>query len=115
MALYAALLDLNRVVLERVDDDGCYVARSFGLVCKLWLTTVAAAGLSTAEIADHMSLMPVADTRSLVRRLRWQALPHGRGSTWAAFYRMSGWSSVGLMMSCPSKKVDVDVSLVGVR
>lgn len=61
MALFAAFLDLDRVVFERVDDDGGYVEGAFEQACKLWLTAATAAGLSTAEIADHVSAMLVVD------------------------------------------------------
>lgn len=61
MALFAAFLDLDRVVFERVDDDGGYVVGAFELACSLWLTAGAAAGLSTAEIADRVSAMLFAD------------------------------------------------------
>lgn len=61
MALFAAFLDLDRVVFERVDDDGGYVGGAFKQACKLWLIAAAAAGLSTAEIADHVSAMLVAN------------------------------------------------------
>lgn len=61
MALFAAFLDLDRVVFERVDDDGGYVGGPFELACKLWLTSAAAAGLSRAEIADRVSAMLLAD------------------------------------------------------
>ena len=61
MALSAAFLDLDRVVFERVDDDGGYVGGAFEQACKLWLTAASAAGLSKAEIADHVSAMLVAD------------------------------------------------------
>lgn len=61
MALSAAFLDLDRVVFERVDDDGGYVGGAFKQACELWLTAAAAAGLSTAEIDDHVSAMLVAD------------------------------------------------------
>ena len=61
MALFAAFLDLDRVVFERVDDDGGYVGEAFELACRLWLTAAAAAGLSRAEIADRVSAMLSAD------------------------------------------------------
>jgi len=57
MALFAAFLELDRVVFERVDDDGGYVGGAFELACRLWLTAAAAAGLSTAEIAGRASTM----------------------------------------------------------
>lgn len=61
MALFAAFLVLDRVVFERVDDDGGYVSGAFELACRLWLTAAAAAGLSAAEIADRASAMLSAD------------------------------------------------------
>lgn len=61
MALFAAFLELDRVVFERVDDDGGYVGGAFELACRLWLTAAAAAGLSTAEIASRASAMLSAD------------------------------------------------------
>lgn len=61
MALFAAFLELDRVVFERVNDDGGYVGGAFELACRLWLTAAAAAGLSTAEIASCASAMLSAD------------------------------------------------------
>jgi hypothetical protein len=61
MALFAAFLDVDRVVFEQVDNDGGYVGGAFELACKLWLTAATAAGLSTAEIADRVSTMLLAD------------------------------------------------------
>lgn len=61
MALFAAFLELDRVVFERVDDDGGYVGGAFELACRLWLTAAAAAGLSAAEIASRASAMLSAD------------------------------------------------------
>lgn len=61
MTLFAAFLDVDRVVFERVDDDGGYVVGAFELACRLWLTAAAAAGLSTAEIADRVATMLFAD------------------------------------------------------
>lgn len=61
MALFAAVLELDRVVFERVDDDGGYVGGAFELACRLWLTAAAAAGLSAAEIASRVSVMLSAD------------------------------------------------------
>lgn len=61
MALFAALLDLDRVVFERVDDDGGYVGGAFEQAYKLWLTAAAAAGLSAAEIDDHVSALLIVD------------------------------------------------------
>lgn len=61
MAMFAAFLELDRVVFERVDDDGGYVGGAFELACRLWLTAAAAAGLSAAEIADSASAMLSAD------------------------------------------------------
>lgn len=61
MALFAAFLELDRVVFERVDDDGGYVGGAFELACRLWLTAAAAAGLSAAEISDRASAMLSAD------------------------------------------------------
>lgn len=71
MALFAAFLELDRMVFERVDDDGGYVGGAFGLACQLWLTAAAAAGLSGAEIASRVSAMLSADnygTRSELNR-----------------------------------------------
>jgi hypothetical protein len=53
MALFAAFLELDRVVFERVDDDGGYVGGAFELACRLWLTAAVGAGLSAAEISDR--------------------------------------------------------------
>ncbi len=61
MALFAAFLELDRVVFERVDDDGGCVGGAFELACTLWLTAAAAAGLSRAEIADRVSALLRAD------------------------------------------------------
>jgi len=61
MALFAAFLELDRVVFERVDDDGGYVGGAFELACRLWLTAAAKAGLSAAEITDQASVMLPAD------------------------------------------------------
>jgi len=61
MALFAAFLELDRVVFERVDDDGGYVGGAFELACRLWLTAAAAAGLSGAEIASRASAILSAD------------------------------------------------------
>jgi len=57
MALFVAFLDLDRAVLERVDDDGGSVLGAFELACRLWLTAAAAAGLSGDEIASRASAM----------------------------------------------------------
>ena len=59
--LFAALLELDRVVFERVDDDGGYVGGAFELASRLWLTAAAAAGLPAAEISDRASAMLTAD------------------------------------------------------
>ena len=61
MVLFAALLELDRVVFERVDDDGGYVGGAFELACRLWLTAAVAAGLPAAEISDRASAMLSAD------------------------------------------------------
>jgi hypothetical protein len=61
MALLAAFLDLDRVVFERVDDDGGYVGGAFDLACQLWLTAATDAGFSGAEIANRVSAMLSAD------------------------------------------------------
>ena len=61
MALLAAFLELDRVVFERVDDDGGYVGGAFDLACRLWLTAAATAGLLAVEIADRASAMLSAD------------------------------------------------------
>lgn len=61
MLLFAAFLELDRVVFERVDDDGGYVGGAFELACRLWLTAAAAAGLTAAEISDRASAMLSAD------------------------------------------------------
>jgi len=61
MALFAAFIALDRVVFERVDDDGGYVGGAFELACKLWLTAAGAAGLSAAEIANRASALLAAD------------------------------------------------------
>jgi hypothetical protein len=71
MALLAAFLDLDRVVFERVDDDGGYVGGAFDQACQLWLTAAADAGMSGAEIANRVSAMLSADNygaRSELRR-----------------------------------------------
>lgn len=64
MALFAALLELDRVVFERVNDNGGYVGGAFELACRLWLTAAAAAGLSAAEISARASAMLSADNAS---------------------------------------------------
>lgn len=61
MALFAAFLELDRVVFERVDDDGGYVGGAFELACRLWLTAATAAGISAADIAGRVSTMMSAD------------------------------------------------------
>lgn len=61
MALFAAFIELDRVVFERVDDDGGYVGGAFELACRLWLTAAVAAGLSNVEIANQASAMLSAD------------------------------------------------------
>ena len=61
MALFAAFLEIDRVVFERVDDDGGYVGGAFKLACRLWLTAAVAAGLSKVEIANRASAMLSAD------------------------------------------------------
>lgn len=71
MALLAAFLELDRVVFERVDDDGGYVGGAFDLACQLWLTAAADAGLPGAEIVSRASAMLSADNygaRSELRR-----------------------------------------------
>jgi len=61
MALFAAFIALDRVVFERVDDDGGYVGGAFEFACKLWLTAAGAAGLSAADIANCASALLAAD------------------------------------------------------
>jgi hypothetical protein len=61
MTLFAAFLELDRVVFERVDDDGGYVGGAFDLACQLWMTAAVAAGLSEVEIARRTSAMLSAD------------------------------------------------------
>lgn len=61
MALFAAFLEFDHVVFERVDDDGGYVGGAFKLACRLWLTAAMAAGLSTAEIATRASAILAED------------------------------------------------------
>lgn len=61
MALFAAFLELDRAVFERVDDDGGSVLGAFELACRLWLTAAAAAALSEAEIASLASALLSAD------------------------------------------------------
>jgi hypothetical protein len=61
MSLFAAFLELDRVVFERVDDDGGYIGGAFELACRLWLTAAAMSGLSAAEIAARASAMLSAD------------------------------------------------------
>jgi hypothetical protein len=61
MALLAAFLELDRVVFERVDDDGGYIHGAFDLACQLWLSAAADAGLSGAEIESHASAILSAD------------------------------------------------------
>jgi hypothetical protein len=61
MAMFAAFVELDRVVFERVDDDGGYVGGAFELACRLWLTAAVAAGLSKVEIANRASAMLSAD------------------------------------------------------
>jgi len=57
MALFAAFLEIDRVVFERVDDDGGHVGGAFELACRLWLDAATAASLPAAEIADRVSEM----------------------------------------------------------
>jgi hypothetical protein len=61
MAMFAAFVELDRVVFEGVDDDGGYVGGAFDLACRLWLTAAVAAGLSKVEIANRASAMLSAD------------------------------------------------------
>ena len=61
MRLFAAFLELDKVVFERVDDDGGHVGGAFELACRLWLTAAVAAGLSAADIADRAFAMLSAD------------------------------------------------------
>lgn len=61
MGLFAAFLELDRVVFEGVDDDGGYVGGAFDLACRLWLTAAVVAGLSGNEIASGASAMLSAD------------------------------------------------------
>lgn len=61
MALFAAFLELDSVVFERVDDDGGYVGGAFELACRLWMQAAAAAGLSAAEVASRALAMLSAD------------------------------------------------------
>lgn len=61
MALFAAFIELDRMVFEGVDDDGGYVGASFELACRLWLTAAVAAGSSKVEIANRASAMLSAD------------------------------------------------------
>lgn len=61
MALFAAFLELDRAVFERVDDDGGYVGGAFDLACQLWLSAAVDAGFSGAEIASRASAMLSAD------------------------------------------------------
>lgn len=61
MALFAAFIELDRMVFEGVDDDGGYVGGSFELACRLWLTAAVAAGWSKVEIANQASAMLSAD------------------------------------------------------
>ena len=61
LALFAAFVELDRVVFEGVDDDGGYVGGAFDLACRLWLTAADAAGLSKVEIANRASAMLSAD------------------------------------------------------
>ena len=65
MALFAAFVELDRVVLERVDDDGGYVGGAFKLACRLWLTAAVATGLSATEIANRASAILAADDYGL--------------------------------------------------
>ncbi len=65
MALFAGFLELDRVVLERVDDDGGYVGGAFKLACRLWLTAAVASGLSATEIANRASAILAADDYGL--------------------------------------------------
>lgn len=60
MALFAAFLAMDRVVFERVDDDGGYVGGTFKVAFRLWLTAAEDAGLSAAEISSRVSAI-VAD------------------------------------------------------
>lgn len=61
MRLLAAFLELDKVVFERVDDDGGHVGGAFERACRLWLTAAVAAGLSAADIADRALAMLSAD------------------------------------------------------
>lgn len=55
MALFAAFLEMDRVVFERVDDAGGYVGGAFKLACRAWLAAAVGAGLSAPEIASRAS------------------------------------------------------------
>lgn len=71
MALFAAFLELDSVVFERVDDDGGYVGGAFELACQLWLEAAAAVGLSPAEVASRALAILSADNygaRSALKR-----------------------------------------------
>ena len=61
MALFATFLELDRVVFERVDDDGGYVGGAFERVCRLWFAAAVEAGLSAGEIARRATTMLSAD------------------------------------------------------
>jgi hypothetical protein len=61
MKLFEAFLHLDRVVFERVDDDGGNVGGSFELACQLWLTAAEAAGMSAAEIDRRASVLLAKD------------------------------------------------------
>jgi len=70
MTLFAAFIELDKIVFERVDDDGGYVGGAFELACRLWLAAAAAAGLSAAEIAEGASAMLSADNYGARSRLK---------------------------------------------
>ena len=70
MTLFAAFIALDKIVFERVDDDGGYVGGAFELACRLWLAAAAAAGLSAAEIAEGASAMLSADNYGARSRLK---------------------------------------------
>ncbi len=53
MALFVAFLEMDRLVFERVDDDGGYVGGAFKLACRIWVKAAVGAGLNASEIASR--------------------------------------------------------------
>ena len=69
MKLVAAFMELDKLVFERVDDDGGHVGGAFEVACDLWLTAAQAAGFTATEIVDRASALLGADRYAARARL----------------------------------------------